>query len=96
MILSLFIVCILGFFFTFAQAGFCHRFASVQELLVLRDPVIFSLLWHLAGLIKLKSSALYTHQKLTAAKAMLSVAGFPVESFLAEWFYELDNHIFER
>lgn len=40
-ILSLFIVCILGFFFTSAQAGFCHRFASLQELLVLRDPVIF-------------------------------------------------------
>lgn len=58
-----------------------------------RSYNFFILLWHLAGIIKLKSNSLYTHQELTAAKAMLSPAGFPGEPFLAKWFYELYNHI---
>lgn len=37
-----------------------------------------------AGSIKPRSDARYIHQKLTAAKAVLSLAGFPVESLFAE------------
>lgn len=98
-ILASFTVCVLGFFYFCSgwllsqvcfPAGIAFFFKRSYDFFFFNFPF----LWPLVGLIKLKSNAMCTHQELPAAKAMLSLAGFPGESFLAEWFYELYNQIF--